>query len=100
MKLVLELLLPAEIVGSPAESHRQEAITGDHARGLRGGPAKQCTLQATCAAHGLKVIGYRYHAGRKTPRKRRARIGWQHLELNTETLNGRDLHLGFKFRSI
>ena len=46
----------AEIVGSPAESHRQEAIMGDHARGLRGGPAKQCTLQATCVAHGLKAM--------------------------------------------
>ena len=32
-----ELLLPAEIVGSPAESHRQQAVVGDHARGLEGG---------------------------------------------------------------
>ena len=60
------------IVGSPAESHRQEAIMGDHARGLRGGPAKQYTLQATCVAHSLKVFGYRYHSGRRISRKRRA----------------------------
>ena len=68
---------------------------GDHARGLRGGPAKQCTLQATCAAHGLKVIGYRYHAGRRIPRKRRARTRWEHMEWNRETLSKRELHVGY-----
>ena len=82
-------------MGSPAESHRQEAIMGDHARGLRGGPAKQCTLQATCAAHGLKVLGSRYHSGSRIPRKRRERTEHKNKKWNRETLNGRDLHLGY-----
>ena len=76
----------AEIVGSPAESHRQEAIMEDHARGLRGGPAKHCTLQATCVAHGMKEIGYRYNSGCRISRKRRARTGCWHREWNRVAL--------------
>ena len=82
---------------SPAESHRQEAIKGDHARGLRGGPAKHCTLQTTCAAHDLKAMGYRYHSGRKIPRKQRARTRGEHMEGNRETLSESDLQSGYTY---
>ena len=85
------------IVGSPAESHRQVGNIGGPRKRSGGGATNQCTLQAACAAHGLKAIGYRYHAGRRIPRKRRARTGWQRMEWNRETLNGRDLHLRCNF---
>ena len=66
--------------------------------GSGGGLANQCTLQATCAAHGLKAIGYRYHVGRRIPHKWRARTRWEHMEWNRKYLSKRVLHLGYACR--
>ena len=68
---------------------------GDLAGGLEGGRRTNAPFRRRAIAHGLKAIGYRYHAGRRIPRKRRARTRREKIEWNRETLSKRDLHVGY-----